>query len=434
MDVDLHYGREGFTVRLPERNLLGVMRMRPRPPLQAPVAVLEKGLLHPNGSASLSQLARRKKSACVVICDITRPVPNKLLLPPILRAIEEAGVPRKRLTVLIATGTHRPNLGEELEELVGAEIASSYQVANHRSGEAAEHVCLGTTSTGTEVWLDSRYVHSDLKVIVGFVEPHLMAGFSGGRKLIVPGIAGDKTMRVVHGAAMMAHPLCREGVIEGNPFHQEALEVAKKVGVDFSVNVALDEEKRLTGIFCGGLEQAHAAAVDFVRSVDTAELPAPADIVVTTSGGAPLDATFYQAIKGVTAALPVVKQGGTIILVAECREGLGSPHFTALCKETFEGEQFLRRILESDYFVPDQWQLQKYVQALRTAEVLVVSPVLAQPENRCPLVKAFASFDEALAAAIKRQGAGAMMAVIPQGPYVLPCVSGGTGEKIPQGN
>lgn len=410
------------------------MRMRPRPPVVAPLVALEKGLLHPNGSAPLSQLARGKKSACVVICDITRPVPNKLLLPPILRTIEEAGVPRERLTVLIATGTHRPNLGEELEELVGAEIASSYQVVNHRSGEAAEHVCLGTTSTGTEVWLDSRYVHSDLKVIVGFVEPHLMAGFSGGRKLIVPGIAGDKTMRVVHGAAMMAHPLCREGVIEGNPFHQEALEVAKKVGLDFSVNVALDEEKRLTGIFCGGLEQAHAAAVDFVRSVVTAELPAPADIVVTTCGGAPLDATFYQAIKGVTAALPVVKQGGTIILVAECREGLGSPHFTALCKETFDGEQFLRRILESDYFVPDQWQLQKYVQALRTAEVLVVSPFLAQPENRCPLVKAFASFDEALSEAMAREGAGAMMAVIPQGPYVLPCVSGGTGDKGPQGN
>lgn len=330
-----------------------MMRMRPRPPVGAPLVALEKGLLHPNGSAPLSQLARGKKSACVVICDITRPVPNKLLLPPILRTIEEAGVPWGRLTVLIATGTHRPNLGEELEELVGAEIASFYQVVNHRSGEAAEHVCLGTTSTGTEVWLDSRYVHSDLKVIVGFVEPHLTAGFSGGRKLILPGIAGDETMRVVHGAAMMAHPLCREGVIEGNPFHQEALEVAKKVGLDFSVNVALDEEKRLTDIFCGGLEQAHAAAVYFVRRVVTAELPAPADIVVTTSGGAPLDATFYQAIKGVTAALRVVKQGGTIIVVAECREGLGSPHFTALCKETFDGEQFLRRILESDYFVPD---------------------------------------------------------------------------------
>jgi nickel-dependent lactate racemase len=231
-------------------------------------------------------------------------------------------------------------------------------------------------------------------------------------------------MRVVHGAKMMAHPLCREGVIEGNPFHQEALEVAKKVGVDFSVNVALNEEKRLTGIFCGGLEQAHAAAVNFVKQMVSQELPAPADIVVTTSGGAPLDATFYQAIKGVTAAAPVVKRGGTIILVAECREGLGSRSFADLCKATADGETFLRRILETDYFVPDQWQLQKYVQTLRTAEVLVVSPHLARTENRCPLLRCFASFGEALKSAFSRHGKEATIAVIPQGPYVLPRVRG----------
>ncbi|MBC7187315.1 MAG: nickel-dependent lactate racemase [Calditrichaeota bacterium] len=424
MELTLHYGKEGLTVRVPERNLLKVVRMQHASPLADPIVHLRRGLEHPIGCPPLAELARGKESACVVICDITRPVPNRVLLPPVLQTIEAAGIPRERLTVLIATGTHRPNVGEELEALVGAEVASFYQVVNHHSAEDGEHDYLGTTSTGTEIWLDRRYVRSALKVIIGFVEPHLMAGFSGGRKLIVPGIAGDRTMRVVHGAQMMAHPLCREGIIAGNPFHREALEVAKKVGVDFSVNVALDEEKRLTGIFCGGLEEAHAAAVEFVQKVVSDELPAPAEIVVTTSGGAPLDATFYQAVKGVTAAAPVVKEGGTIILVAECREGLGSPKFAALCKETEDREDFLKRILETDYYVPDQWQWQKYLQTLRAAEVLVVSPTLARPENQCPLIRSYASFDQALQTALARHGPDAKIAVIPQGPYVLPKVGG----------
>ncbi|MCR4438250.1 MAG: nickel-dependent lactate racemase [bacterium] len=425
MELTLHYGRQGWPIRVPERNLLKVVRMRQAPPLADPVGHLRRGLKDPIGCPPLAELAKGKESACVVICDITRPVPNWLLLPPVLQTIEAAGVPRERLTILVATGTHRPNVGEELEALVGAEIASCYRVANHHSAEEAEHDYLGTTSTGTEIWLDRRYVRSALKVIIGFVEPHLMAGFSGGRKLIVPGIAGDRTMRVVHGAQMMAHPLCREGVIEGNPFHSEALEVAKRVGVDFSVNLALDEEKRLTGIFCGDLEEGHAAAVAFVRQVVTDELPAPAEIVVTTSGGAPLDATFYQAVKGVTAAAPVVKDGGTIILVAECCEGLGSPKFAALCRETVDGQDFLKRILETDYYVPDQWQWQKYLQTLRKADVLVVSPTLARPEHRCPLIRSHASFDQALQAALASHGPDAKIAVIAQGPYVLPKVGGG---------
>ncbi len=423
-EIRLHYGREGLRVRVPAQNLAKVARMKPVPPLAEPISTLQEGLSHPIASPPLAELSRGRGSACVVICDVTRPVPNQLLLPSILRTIEQAGVPREKITVLIATGTHRPVTGAELQELVGEAVASSYQVLNHRSGLEEEHEFLGHTSSGTEIWLDARYVRSQLKVIVGFVEPHLMAGFSGGRKLIVPGIAGDRTMRVVHGAKMMAHPLCREGVIEGNPFHQEALEIAQKVGVDFSVNVALDEEKRLTGIFCGGLVEAHVAAVEFVRQAVTEVVPTPGDIVITTSGGAPLDATFYQAVKGVTAASPVVKQGGTIILVAECREGLGSAHFAALCKETEDGEAFLRRLLETDYFVPDQWQLQKYVQTLRWAEVLVVSPALSRPADRCPLIKAFATFDEALEVALRRQGSQAKIVAIPEGPYVLPRLEG----------
>ncbi|MDZ7413111.1 MAG: nickel-dependent lactate racemase [candidate division KSB1 bacterium] len=419
-EIRLHYGREGLLARVPASNLIKVARTKPVPPLADPITVLKEGLANPISAGSLSELSKGKKSACVVICDVTRPVPNKLLLPPILQAIEEAGVPREKITVLIATGTHRPVTGAELKELVGDAVACSYRVVNHNSSAEEEHEYLGRTVGGTEIWVDARYVRSDLKVIVGFVEPHLMAGFSGGRKLIVPGIAGDRTMRVVHGARMMAHPLCREGVIDGNPFHQEALEIAQRVGVDFSVNVALDEARRLTGIFCGGLVEAHAEAVEFVREVVTDDVPAPADVVVTTSGGAPLDATFYQAVKGVTAASPVVKRGGTIILAAECREGLGSPHFAALCKQTDDGEAFLRRILETDYFVPDQWQLQKFAQAMRNAEVLVVSPTLTAPDNRCPLIKAFGTVEEALEAALCRHGSQAQIAVIPEGPYVLP--------------
>ncbi|MDZ7375841.1 MAG: nickel-dependent lactate racemase [candidate division KSB1 bacterium] len=381
MRVKIDYGKDGLWIDVPDENLVKILKMKPSRPILTPTTHIAQALAAPIGSPPLAQLAQGKKTACIVICDITRPVPNKILLPPLLNTLEQNGIGRDRITILIATGIHRPNLGDELIQLVGPEIASNYRIVNHYARRNETHSYLGKTSRGTDVLVDSSYVNAELKITTGFIEPHLMAGFSGGRKLICPGISSLDTVKVMHSPKILEHPNAREGVIDGNPFHEESLEIAKMAGVDFIVNVALNEDKQIIGIFAGDLEKAHQRGVEFVREQVGDTVAEPVDIVITTSAGYPLDATFYQSIKGLTAALPIVKKGGTIILAAECREGLGSPEFSKLLRETEDVEVFMHNILKDDYFVVDQWQFEEYAKVLRKAEVYLFSAGISAEDN-----------------------------------------------------
>jgi nickel-dependent lactate racemase len=219
MRIALDYGKTGLEVEIPDANLVGPLGLRPVEPLAEPEKVLAAALANPIGSPPLAELARGKRSACVVICDITRPVPNEFLLRQILPTLEQAGIPRDKILVLIATGLHRPNLGDELVELVGSEIASRYRVENHDGRNLAEHTFLGNSPRGVPAWIDSRYITADLKITTGLIEPHLMAGYSGGRKLVCPGIAALETVKVWHGPDFLEHPLADCGVLNGNPVH-----------------------------------------------------------------------------------------------------------------------------------------------------------------------------------------------------------------------
>jgi len=419
MRIKLDYGKQGLWIDVSDRNLVKVLKMKPTQPVPDPEAGVARALECPIGSPPLAQLAQGKKSACIVICDITRPVPNKILLPPILATLERNGIFRDRITILIATGIHRPNLGDELIQLVGDEIASRYRIVNHDARRNDAHTYLGKTSRGTDVLVDSTYLSADLKITTGFIEPHLMAGFSGGRKLICPGISSLDTVRVMHSPNILEHPNAREGVLDGNPFHEEVLEIAQMAGVDFIVNVALNEDKKITGIFAGHPERAHEQGVAFVREQVGDSVPEPVDIVITTSAGYPLDATFYQSIKGLTAALPVVKPGGTIILAAECREGLGSPEFSRLIRETEDIEIFMQKICQDDYFVIDQWQLEEYAKVLRKAEVYVFSEGISAGDKDQIFATAIPSIEAGIAKALDKHGHDATIAVIPKGPYIL---------------
>ncbi|RKY61235.1 MAG: nickel-dependent lactate racemase, partial [Candidatus Latescibacterota bacterium] len=323
-------------------------------------------------------------------------------------------------TILIATGIHRPNEGEELIELLGEEVARDYRVVNHRARVPEEQVLVGHTSKSTPVWIDREYVRAELRVLTGLVEPHLMAGFSGGRKAICPGIAGLETVKIMHGPKVLEHPNAREGVLDGNPFHEEVLEMAHMVGVDFVLNVSLSEDRRITGVFAGDLEKAHLEAVQFVRRQVEAPLPEPADVVLTTSAGYPLDLTFYQAVKGYTAAIPAVKEGGTVVLAARCEEGLGGPEFSELIRTTTPDE-LMREIWREDFFVVDQWQAEELCRGLRKAEAFFFSEGVA-PEDVCSWVRPFSSLEEALDEALGKHGPSSKLAVIPEGPYVLPVV------------
>ncbi|MCA9099008.1 MAG: nickel-dependent lactate racemase, partial [Planctomycetaceae bacterium] len=363
-------------------------------------------------------------TACILICDITRPVPNKVLLPPILETLAAAGVPREGITILIATGMHRPNEGDELVELVGESIAANYRVINHFGQNLAEHTYLGTTERNVPVWIDSRYIEAELKITTGLIEPHLMAGYSGGRKLICPGIAALETVKVWHGPQFLEHPLADCGILAGNPVHDENTKIALMAGCDFIVNVTLSQEREITSVVAGDMIQAFERGVAFVQEVVKAELREPCDIVVTSGAGYPLDTTFYQAVKGMTGALPAVKQGGTIIIAASTTDGIGSPEFQSLFQENATLEGFVQRILGKDYFVMDQWQMEELAKVRRKCRVKFVTQGLPAEILQGLFVEPVATVEQAVRESLDEYGRNARIAVIPKGPYVLPVVAG----------
>ena len=428
MQITLDYGRTGLAVTLPaERMLVPPLAIREALPLANPEEALHEALANPIGTGPLAELAKGKTSACVVICDITRPVPNKLLLPPILKTLEAAGIPRERITILIATGLHRPNEGDELIELVGAEVAGSYTCVNHHGKERDEHEYLGTTPNGVPAWIDRRYTQAELKITTGLIEPHLMAGYSGGRKLICPGIAALETVKVWHGPRFLQHPRADAGIVEGNPVHEENTRIALMAGCDFIVNVCIDGKRRVTGLWAGHMIRAWEAGVQFCRDTVKAGVPQPCDVVVTSCAGYPLDTTWYQAVKGLTGALPIVKKGGTIVIAASLSEGLGSPEFRQLLDDyqkagRYASPETAGKSIHPDVCEMDEWQLVMLQKVLGHCRVKVVSGGLSADVLRMCQVEPAESVEAAVAESLAEYGPRATMAVIPKGPYVLPFV------------
>jgi len=423
MQLTLDYGKTGLPITLPDDRLLAPpLAIRPAQPLADPTAALEAALKNPIGTKPLAELAAGKKTACVVVCDITRPVPNALLLPPVLRTLEAAGVPRSGITILVATGLHRPNVGDELVELVGEFVARNYRCENNHGKVQEEHDYLGTTDRGVPMWIDNRYTRAELKITTGLIEPHLMAGYSGGRKVICPGIVGLETVKVWHGPTFLEHPKADAGSLDGNPVHEENTKIALAAGCDFIVNVCIDGKRQVTWLGAGDMIKAWEEGVRFCKEVVQAGLPRPADIVVTSSAGYPLDTTWYQAVKGLTGAMPAVRKGGTIVLAASLTEGLGSPEFQF---------QLKRYDAESRYGVPsdsttcemDEWQLVMLKKVLAHCRVKVVSGGIPADILRQCRVEPVATVEQAVAESLAEYGPAARIAVIPKGPYVMPHVA-----------
>lgn len=423
MRVKLSYGRTGLDVTLPDERVVKTLAYKDVDPLPDPIAALRQQLNQPIGSIPLCELARGKSSACILICDITRPVPNEQILLPLLEILEKAGIPRERILLLVATGLHRPNVGGELIEMVGQYLFDNYRIENHDGQDLQSHTYLGRSPRGVPIWLDSRYLQADLKITTGLIEPHLMAGFSGGRKVICPGIAALETVRVWHGPDFLEHPNADCGILIGNPVHEENTWIAKRAGCDFIVNVVIDAERRPLAWFAGDMIAAFEQGVGFVSDVVRDTLPEPVEIVVTSAAGYPLDTTFYQSVKGMTGALPVVKQGGTIIMAASLSEGIGSPQFQQLFQEHDDLEQFVSRILDKNYFVMDQWQLEELAKVRRKARVKMVSDGMSPEVLDRLFVERASSVEAAVAASLNEYGPNAKIAVIPKGPYVLAQVS-----------
>jgi nickel-dependent lactate racemase len=424
MHLTLRYGRNGLDVSLPDRNVAHVLRLNPLPPLDDPRQAVADGLRQPTGSAPLADLARGRRDAVIVVSDLTRPVPNALLLPPLLETLAAAGLPPERILLLVATGLHRGNTTEELAEMLGPEVmAAGIRIANHAARDTASHLDLGLSPRGIPVRVDRRYVEADLKILTGLIEPHLMAGYSGGRKAICPGLCGAETIMAWHSPPMLDPPEACAGNLWRNPVHQEALTIADLAGgADFIVNAVLDETRQVTGVYCGDMRQAHLAGMEQAERQTKVVVPEPVDIVLTTSAGYPLDLTFYQGVKGMVAALPILKPGGTLIIAQENAEGIGGPEFTELILGEPDLEHFMARAFRGELCVIDQWQLQEMQKVTCRARLLSVCGGVPAEVQRNLFVEPFPTVEAAVAAALTHHGPAAQIAVIPEGPYVLACL------------
>jgi nickel-dependent lactate racemase len=422
MRVALDHGHGRLEIALPDGHPIDVVEKTPVPPLARPERAVREALQMPMGTPPLQVLARGRRNAVIVVSDATRPVPNALLLPPILDALERGGIPARAVSVLVATGLHRPARTDELDEILGPELARTLHVEQHDARDRDAHADLGTSASGIPVRIDRRYLAADLKILTGLVEPHLMAGYSGGRKAVCPGLAAVETIRVAHGPRMLEARV-GAGIVDGNPLHEDLMEIAERAGVDFIANVALDRQRRVSGIFCGDASEAHAQAMHFVEAECRVDLEEPADLVITSGGGYPLDATFYQAIKGVAAAAGVVRPGGTILLCAALSDGVGSPSFEKLLRESASTGDFELRLADDSFFAVDQWMVQHLCQARRRARVLLYTDGLPLAAANELLVEAVPDPESGVQRALSNRP-GARIAVLPQGPYVLATVGG----------
>jgi nickel-dependent lactate racemase len=333
------------------------------------------------------------------------------------------GIPRERIAILIATGLHRPNEGDELAEVIGDPwVLANVRVENHFARNDADHVDLGVTSRrGTPIKLDRRFVDADLRIATGLVEPHFMAGYSGGRKVIAPGIAHADTIRTFHSARFMEDPRAASCVLDGNPLHEEQLEIVRLLGETYALNTVIDEERDLVFASFGETIASHLAAVRFTEDWTAVPIDRRFNTVVTSSAGFPLDRTYYQTVKGMVTPLDIVERGGTLIVASECGEGIGSAEFRASQARLVElgPEAFLASILDKRYADVDEWQSEMQLKPMRIASIELYAPGLRGADERLTGVTPITSVDAAVRASIARHG-DAAVAVIPEGPYVIP--------------
>ena len=416
MKIHFAFGKSGIEVSVPDTVHCHIAHTRSAAAIADVAARLDQSLDRPIGCPPLTELAAGKRTAAIAVCDITRPAPNSITLPPLLARLHSAGIPVEGITILIATGLHRGATPAELEVIVGPEIAAKYRVVSHDARDFDAHRPLGTTRRGTPVFIDERFMAADLHISLGFVEQHLMLGFSGGRKLVAPGLAAQQTIKVIHSPRFMREPLATEGSIRENPLHAELVEIAAMARHDFILDVTLTRERFISGVFAGDPIQAHAAAVDFLEATSLAQIPALADAVITSAAGYPLDLTFYQTVKGITAAQHILRPGGRLLVLGECREGIGSHEFARMVGRYPGHAAFLDEILNTRVEV-DQWQLERLALVGLKHELYFHTPGVPAKDLGALGPRAFGSVDDAIAALLDGLPHDSLVVVVPEGPY-----------------
>lgn len=420
MKVKLAYGREGLWVELPDRNVT-VVEPTHVPGLLDEGKAICSSLRDPMGTPPLRDLVKTDDTVAVVFSDITRPQPREQMLSILLEEISH--VPTEQIVLINALGTHRANTESELKAMLGASIAARYHIVQHDAWDDSKLVRVGTTSFGHEAYVNAEYLRATVKILTGFIEPHLFAGFSGGPKAVLPGVAGQSTILANHGWRMIGSPRATWGVTASNPIWEEIREVALMTSPTFMLNVALNRYQEITGVFAGDLLQAHAVGIEFVRSTSVVPISAPFDIVITTNSGYPLDLNLYQSVKGMSGAAQIVKEGGSIVIAAECWDGLPDHgQYAKLLRMASSPGELLDIIGSSEVPRHDQWEVQVQTQIQQKADVYVKSSYLTPEAVRGALLNPCSSIEETVAALLDRYGSDATICVLPQGPMTIPVV------------
>ncbi|MEZ4864005.1 MAG: nickel-dependent lactate racemase [Caldilineaceae bacterium] len=424
--VKLAYGRDGLAVTLPAATEIVTARFVPGVADEG--VALQQALRRPLGMPPLATLVKPGQRVVIVHTDITRATPNDRILPVLLRDLEAAGVVREDITLLNALGTHRPQTEAELRRMLGDAIVAQYRCLQHNAFDDANLVSLGVTSNGHPVRINRHFAEADVKILTGFIEPHFFAGFSGGPKGVLPSIAGAESVFTNHGREMIAHPKATWGNLAGNPIWAEMREAALMAKPTFLLNVTLNTDKEITGVFAGDLLQAHAAGCDFVRQSAMVPVAEPYDIVITTNSGYPLDQNLYQCVKGMSAARQIVRQGGAIIMAGACQDGLPDHgKYAALLAEGGSPQGVLDLIAQPGFSEHDQWQVQIQAQIQLHADVYVYSDGLTDGQIERALFTPCRNIEQTVATLQQRYGTSARICVLPEGPLTIAYLANGKG-------
>ncbi len=426
--IQLPFGRGLLDVSLPRDARATMISKHTQPGLSDPVVAIHLALAEPLEAAPLSALAQGRRSACILICDITRPVPNRLFLRPIITELLASGIPSSEITILVATGLHRPNQGEELRELIGDPwVLETVRVENHFARNDQDHVDLGITATHqVPVKIDRRFVEADLRIVTGLVEPHFMAGYSGGRKVIAPGVAHADTIRTLHSARFLESPAARSCNLVGNPLHETQMEILTMLGEVYGLNAVLNDHRELIYITFGEVSASHMAAVEFARRSCIVEVGRRFHTVVTSAAGYPLDSTYYQTVKGMVTPLDILEPGGTLIIASRCSEGFGSTEFREAQKALKRqgSEVFLQGLMAQTFAEIDEWQTEMLLQATRAFKVQLYAPGLNPEDRELTCVEMVDSMEQAIERSIESSG-HPEIAVVAEGPYLIPLRTAG---------
>lgn len=418
MEVSLAYGRNGMTLNVPGHAKI-VEPNHLKSPENDHELVLE-ALRNPSGTKPLREMVKSTDKVVIVISDITRPTPNHKLVPWLLEELPH--VPIENVTILNGLGTHRDQTREEFIEMLGESVVNNVRLVNHHCHEKSELSHLGTSSFGCEVYLNKEYVEADFRIVTGFIEPHFFAGFSGGPKGIMPGIAGIETILTFHNAKMIGHPMATWGKLDNNPLQEMTREVNSFCKPDFLLNVALNGEKEIIKVFAGELAEAHAIGCTYVKEQAMVKCEKRFDVVITTNAGYPLDQNLYQAVKGMDAARMIVKQGGTIICAAECSEGMPEHgNFVKILQMGNSPKELLEIINEPSFQMFDQWEAQRLAMIQEWADVYLYS-LLPEESTRIAKLMRTEDIEQTLQELKTKYGDDMSIAVLPLGPLTIPYV------------